>query len=57
MGEDKKKLGVFFVNIRHRGAMWHATSVSDAHVAHLGPGKNHLKDFRDSIKQFESTGT
>ena len=49
MGEEKN-LGVFFANIRHRGAMWHATLVSDARVAHLGPEMNHLKDFRDPIR-------
>jgi len=30
------KFRVFFANIHHRGATWHATSASDAHVARLG---------------------
>ena len=52
--EKIKKFRAFFANIRHRGAVWHATSVSDARVAHLAPGTNHLKDFRDTIRRFES---
>ena len=55
--EKIKKFRVFFTNIRHRGATWRATLVSDARVAHLGPGINHLKDFRDPIRRFESLGT
>ena len=47
----------FFVNVRHRGIMWHTTSAFDACVAYLEPGMNHLKDFRDPIRRFESLGT
>ena len=56
MREDKKIRG-YFVNVRHRGTMWHATLSSDARVARLGYGMNHLKDFRDPVIRFESLGT
>ena len=55
--EKIKNLGLFFANIRHRGATWHATSALDARVMRFGPGMNHLKDFRDPIRRFESLGT
>ena len=55
--EEDKLMSVFFANVRHHGATWHATSASDARVARLGPRMNHLKDFRDPIRRFESLGT
>jgi hypothetical protein len=54
--EKIKKIRVFFANIRHRGATWHATLTSDAHVAGLKHLVKHLMYFRDSDGRFESLG-
>ena len=48
--EKINKFRVLFVNIRHRGATWHATSASDARVTRLRLRMNHLNDFRYSIR-------
>jgi len=55
--EKVKKIWGFFANVRHRGTTWRATSASNACVARLGPGMNHLTKFRDLIRRFESLGT
>ena len=54
--EKIKKFRVFFANIHHRGATWHATSALDACVASLGRLVKHLMYFRDPDGRFESLG-
>ena len=55
--EKINKFRIFFANVRHRGTTWHATSDSNARLARLRPGMNHLTKFRDLIIRFESLGT
>ena len=55
--EEDKMMSVFFANVRHHGATWHATSASDARVTGLGPLVKHLMYFRDLDERFESLGT